>query len=218
MPIPESLETLLTIMLARLNRHPQNALLPHHRWTIYQALASDGVLYGGRIGWLAAITARRVLSIWIKAQPGVTLPGEMIYVSESVLKGAMTVEQAQAEWEQGAGVLGVGAEELDGNEWLKDQSLTSVFAGRACLYTIRETIGPHPFENSQVALREDTTDGDISPEHMDVAGWAATAASWPVWIDAPDDYDLMVTHLEERREFWMWWLNDAITQAWERAG
>jgi hypothetical protein len=71
----------------------------------------------------------------------------------------------------------------------------------ACAATLRAAMGEDPFLD--VPIDDVTRDGEIDLDHADAARWAAEAVSAEVgrW------------NADRCREFWLWWLDDAVPKA-----
>lgn len=79
---------------------------------------------------------------------------------------------------------------------------------QAALDAVENALG-HPrfeFDGVDEIITEQTTEDNIDPWSSDAARDAAAAYAGPVWEPSSDR--------EKRREFWTWWLREAVPAAW----
>jgi len=92
----------------------------------------------------------------------------------------------------------------DRAEELGDQELCAMGAAVEALLV---ALGTERFGRS---INRYMTDAELDPFSTDSAAWAAAALAGPVWDrDSSDD---------KRKEFWEWWLSEAIEMAYQRCG
>ena len=156
-------------------------------------------------GWLAILSAKRVLPIWYKSMQN-NEPTLWINLGEDILKGIVKIEN------------------LDENIWdrfyhsfvgLNDEILLDVlYAGVASREALNMVIGLKPF--STYILTNNITDENISAGNGDGASAAIKAYST---IYNYEDKSKIKTHFDPQKklEFWEWWLTEAIPKAWELA-
>ena len=182
--------------------HPAHALHPLYRRDIYTAFGPTNEMRCRLSrGWLAVITARHVLPLWQQAQPNDDLPEHLLDIAKGVLQGIVAARTAESqageawEWLEKRGQIGE-ALTLDSKAF---------YAAEAAVEALFEVSGREPFD--EVIIDQSTTDSDLDPWCSDSALYAAAAYAGPVW-DATSDS-------EKRREFWEWWLGEAVPTAWQ---
>lgn len=154
-------------------------------------------------GWLALLAARYVLQAWQSVWPENSLATHLIGVAESVLRQDIHEE---------------GAREQAEDAWNKLEELmithtglehgSAISAGLASVRAVFEAIGTHPFVHAPASwLNEnDTDESALDPWCTDAAKWAADAYAGQVWDQHFDPV--------KQKEFWQWWLFEAIPAAW----
>jgi|GEM_PF-980021 len=210
--------------LIALQIHPQQTLMPIERLAIYDAFGFRSNLQEQRVrAYLALITAQRVLPLWQVAFPSDDMPKRMLVLAEGVLRRTVDTEVAAREM---ADAWYHHPQSGDSEEYV----LWHIYcAGEAALNAVSEALGKNPLaERIQdytsanhkdpiyIKDAETITDNDLVYGVADTASSAAIAYAGRIdggdgyLIDSPSDP-------EKRREFWEWWLTEAIPQAWELA-
>lgn len=225
--LSEEIQRLVTTALAEVNADPQHGLSPLRRRQIYDALKTATDPIGQRAcGWLAVITAQRVLPLFQQEFPEDTLPQELLNTAIGILQGA--VEDATANDLQDQGY------HASGNAWGYDEaeiSWNADLAGCAAYHALKEARGQEPLGNldqffklgvvnwpSGKSLSEyhqpigadQFTDEELCQiENSDTAAAAAVASACEPG-GLPCDPSKF-------QEFWTWWLTEAIPEAWKTA-
>jgi hypothetical protein len=198
--------------------------MPIRRLAIYNAFGSQSDLQGQRVrAYLALITARRVLPLWQAAFPSDDMPERMLALAEAVIRGTVDTQVAAREM----------AEAWYHNPQSGDSGEYALWhtycAGEAALNAVSEALSKNPLADriqdytsatnkdpTYIKDAETITDDDLVYGVTDAASSAATAYAGR--IDGGDGYLIdSPSHPEKRREFWEWWLTEAIPQAWELA-
>jgi hypothetical protein len=187
--------------------HPQHLLQPFHRRAIYRKLdATKGQdNYPIRV-ILDLLTVRRILPPGQRKTVDDDRLFDMLKIAEDALNGRISKE---ADFEEASSAQ-VELERLDrlrrtagSAEW----SEYMLYTYNTALDTLFDASGSPQFDNVRVTKR--TLDSDLDPWSTDVALWAAFAYAGPPWKPTSNP--------EKRKEFWEWWLLEAIPQAWDQA-
>ena len=217
--IPSDLERLIDEALRDMREHPSHQLAAARRRVIYEAFGtkSDPIASRAR-GWLGIFVARHVLPIFQEALPHEDLPQRLLEMAEGVVRGAVDAKIAIQEASEGHEVAGRlwGYEEAD-VPW------NAYFAGSSADRALVEAAGWDPFQYLDRFHRVDLTSGsDVQDEQTDrwndeelaqIGGDTASAAAvaYACGVGSPGcDPDKL-------REFWEWWLTQAIPEAWRAA-
>src|SRR3990172_2702212 len=204
--LPTDLSQSINRAKALMIAHPEYQLTPFHRREIYQTISSIGPPVDHLTqGWLAIATVQRVLPVWDDSQlyshmPEDLLPEQFLAMSEDVWHESISTEQAKSISAKAFARL----VELAGTAPFTEAA--GFFVVLAAHAALREAAGQDPFES--VIIRENHTDAYLDPLCSDAAKYAAAAYSGPVWIPSPQN--------KRRREFWEWWLDVAIPEAWQK--
>jgi hypothetical protein len=200
MTLPHTLQELVDEAYAAMIRDPNHALPPLYRKDIYR-LISAGQANGGRLARarLALLSARYVIPIWERARPTDVGPPGLLRMAEALLTGQDIAEaarsQADAVWEA-LTELDVHSDKLG--------IVETIASGLAAVEALREALGKDPYEGVNIDATK--SDEELDPYHTDAAQFAADAYSGPSWISSSSP--------EKRREFWEWWLREAVPMAW----
>jgi hypothetical protein len=206
--MPEELQQACDIGLDAMHNHPQCALLPYFRWTIYQALGPLNTLQTRfmRVR-LALLSARKVQHVWQEEQPGDTQVQRLISLAQKVLRDEVLPEVGRAQAEDASdrvAALAVESEE-PGKTKVSIRAQSAMLAAIEALF---EASGTYTFCTAY--NHEGETDVDLDPWSSDAALYAAVALSGAVWNVAQDH--------DKRREFWEWWLLEAIPSLYSESG
>ncbi len=194
---PETLQQTVHRVYQSMLSHPEHRVPPFDRQSIYQVL--DSLSRCAR-GWLALLTARHVLPIWEQVRLGDPMPAHLLDMTEAVLRGITETnianQQVEKAWER-----------LDklGSDLTASSSSSPLFAAQAAISAVKESIGEFPFAGIQID--EFTGDEELDPWCTDTALWAAAAFAGRIGDDTSDS--------AKRREFWEWWLMQALPTAWQ---
>jgi hypothetical protein len=213
MPLPNKLTDLLRVAGHEVARDPCGALTLARRqeiWTALgpvrrrgrRALRGPGLL---RRFAVASQCVRQALPLWEGSRREDDMPQRLLQTAERYL--ARRVPFAKAKKLIGEGWLhadNVSVELADRND-LKGQSVTLVCyaASRALLVAVWD----ERFEPGMPPFAGEDTYGSGDPESMDVSYLVAAARSggWPTQGDPG---------VKRRREFWRWYLEQAVSDAW----
>ena len=200
MAVPPTLRQAVERAQAALEQHPEHLLLPIYRQAIYRAFAvHDDPSQRRARALLAVLTARHVLPIWQHEQPDDHLPERLLATADGVMAGQVAPAQAETIFQEAWEWL----PQLRVEQWGKSEAH---HAGTAAVFALQEVLGEESFDNASIG--EEETDGDyLDPTCSDTAMWAAAACAGPSWDRTYD--------VAKGREFWTWWLHEAIPLAWD---
>lgn len=200
MPLPISLQQVISQAHLQMLNHPQHALTPFHRHRIYRVLnAVDETIDQYKYKYLAGITAQFVLPIWQQVWPTDEMPHSLLHTAERLLNATIDVAQATPIAEDAWQKL-----ERLGYDPSRFAIRCALHSGHAALEALFAALGRPPFDHAEPT--EHDTDADLDPWTSDTALWAATAYAGGVWETESDS--------GKRQEFWSWWLQEAIPTAW----
>lgn len=202
MLIPQSLERLINESLSIVDNHPQHDLPLGYRHAIYAKLGprlgtcQDRTAHQRRTV-LAFLTVRHVLPLWEQARPYDKTPHEILSQVEQILEGTGDRKSVQKE----AGAYWTYMDNLAFES--EEQSYLDIgYAAVGALYT---ACGDEEFDAT--AIDYSLTDEDVDAyEHDAVFAAAADYAGGATWQPESD--------AGKRREFWHWWLKEALPAAW----
>jgi hypothetical protein len=220
--LPQNLQRTIAEAHTALIEHPQHALLPIYRQHIYEALGAvhhpyeplDPRAHRIRVT-LDLLTVRRVLPIWQAERPDFPWPQRLVEIAEAVLNGSVSREEARDEADAASALLeevqdvedGVAnAHDLANGETLSNLirfsgvSLPAFYVCEAAVETLFVASGLFRFDLGDSSPEE--TDADMDPWSSDTAHWASTAYAGRVWEPSSDPV--------KRKEFWEWWLKEAV--------
>ncbi|MBN1312181.1 MAG: hypothetical protein JXB30_12245 [Anaerolineae bacterium] len=224
--LPGKVQLLVNEALAEMDADPQHRLAHQRRRQIYDAFKRLVHPPGQRAcGWLAVITARRVLPLFQQEYPEDTLPQDLLDAAIGALQGSVDDEAADDLQDEGY--------HASGNTWGYDEmeiTWNADLAGRAAYHALKEARGQVPLSNldrihtlgevsfpsgefseyPQPIRGDQFTDEDLCGiESSDAA--AAAAVAFACRPDGP------LCDPSKLREFWTWWLTEAVPEAWETA-
>lgn len=190
-------------------------------------------------GWLALLTARKVLFIWERTPPYYSFPQLLVNDAESFLQNNLSLPDLKAKYD---------FEELTITGFYNDPETYTdkqKYSGQATLLACTEAQGillfNQLFPNDLIHKMEEEIiqgypDEMLRDFYIDCASMAVCAYSgisfdWDIvddsvseWInDFQELLNIINTTFdpefipEKRLEFWKWWLKEAIPQAWELA-
>jgi hypothetical protein len=204
----KELQQACDIALDAMHTHPQSALLPCYRWTIYQAL---GPLNSMQTRFLrvrlALLSARKVQHVWQEEQTGDTQVLRLIALAHKVLRDEVLPEIGRAQAEDALDQVAALASE-SGQPAKAQVSTRAQSAMLAAIEALFEASGTYTFNTAY--NYEGETDIDLDPWSSDAALYAAIALSGAVW-NVDQDY-------ARRAEFWEWWLLQAIPSLYSESG
>jgi hypothetical protein len=234
----------------KMRADPHYSLLPKYRLPIYKAVQEKAPDVEYKFyGWLALITAEKVLPIWEDLMPDdeepnaaenapiyerittFDLPFTMLDIAEDLLLEKITAKDVAEELElfyNWTGNFGEYQEE----EPVPGRAVAVV---DTCYAALMAAFPIRPFEEISPRQIEEGLPDEISSDwRADVASAAVLAYSGLAYDDdVIIGADLVnngegamkalmaTTHPnfqpEKRREFWEWWLNEALPEAWLEA-
>lgn len=146
---------------------------------------------------LALATARHVLPFWESKYPQDRTPHTVLDSAEAMRVGRLDKGEAQALWQQ-------AWDHLMELSYL-DEASQGTAAGFSAVQALRTCIDDETLTLQGVDER--LGDDQVDAEDLDASMFAAAAyAGGPAW-DASSDS-------ERRRQFWEWWLAEAVPQAY----
>jgi hypothetical protein len=206
-PLPAAVEREIERAHSEMLNNPQHALKPFHRRGIYSAFGPLSDVRTRRVRTsLDLLTTKWVLPIWQVERPDDPWPDHLLRMTEGVLFGEISLEEARVEGDNAWNRL----ESLEASEGLpEDISISHSALGvlETAIEALLEASGRYSFDSALISSRH--TDADIDPWTHDTVLCAVTAYAGGVWDPASDP--------NKRKEFWEWWLLEAIPEAWHRA-
>jgi hypothetical protein len=163
------------------------------------------------MGWLAVLTAQKVLPIWheeeLSKDWSIFTPDLMIQTAIELL-GTNIDLQYTLELFSDFNTAGAG---------LTNASDLSAFSFYAAYHAVELILyGPNALEQETNQVQPHLEAKSLVPS--DFASWAEKAYSfqsaYPSGIRSIRYYEL---HSEKRLEFWQWWLEEAVPEAWRLA-
>lgn len=206
MPVPASMASVLADAENVLAAAPDGHLpLPYRRriWCALGPLVLDGnraVAGSGvrRRAALAIAAAEHVLPLWEGVRPGDSRPRAALALARQYLDGTADFRAAKR-WQ---GKFLTDLDDLVAGE----DSDPALRAGFAAAKAITTALHDELFEPAE--RDEDVSDEALDPDQWDAAYFAAMSfAGGAIWEDGSDP--------ERRREFWQWYLKDAVPRAWD---
>ncbi|BAZ15341.1 hypothetical protein NIES4071_72130 [Calothrix sp. NIES-4071] len=196
MAIPSELQNLIQEANKSLSSHPQHDLNLGYRHAIWVVFGDTGHL---RRTVLALSTVRHVLPIWNRRFPNDDRPQQILNLAEKVISGdvskAFAEKESQKFWRE---MQQLGYED----------SGMAFTVGCAAVASLDTAIVDENFDLDEIDFNL-TDNRDI--EGNDAAFFAACAyANGAVWETVSGRGDSA-----KRLEFWSWWLNVAVPNAWK---
>lgn len=205
MSLPKELTQAIENARDAMLRYPQHDIGAGYRHTIWAALGprADSPQETKSIGLkrratLAILSTQHVLPLWERARPGDTTPQHILAEAERALNKAVDKQKVWKDrnryWVQFNDLI---------NENEKNDVIASV--GFAAVQALTAALQDERFDPDRIDIH--LTDFDIDVEELDASFFAAAAyAHGPIW--APQ------SSAAKRREFWEWWLKDAVPSVW----
>lgn len=213
MPLSEPLARAIADSLAAVDKDPRHHLRFGRRNHIYRLMGPEAgpgepptVPWRRRIG-LAISSVERALPVWMVSWPADRRPQRMIELISVVLKRSAMPDVVMGERNafmkalEAAGALGA-------------DSSSALLVGLAAIQALNTAI----FDGSIFArgIRWDPHDPEIEerdadPEDLDAAYFAACATAG----GSPDPPHEWHSDPDRRREYWIWWLKEAVPAAFE---
>lgn len=228
MVIPLAVQIQIDNAEREMHGRADHALLPAYRQRIYSSMdALDDATAKRWRGWLGALTARRALPVWDRSphfEPGdfnelYLYPEGMLALAERILQGEDIVEQAHrtAGYNHyvSGNLLGDSAEEMDTDDLDSVFAVRSAYTYAAALAALRTALC-NPIQaryfaelSANETLRDESEEMTYKNGNRDTASCAVVAVAGADWMPFSDP--------QERRSFWTWWLQETMSNAYERA-
>jgi len=206
--LPQSLRSVVDDARAAVAGRPRHNLNLGYRRAIWAVFGPpmDSVTLTPTTGTkrrvaLATLTARHVLPAWEGTWPDDRTPHHILDAAQGVLQGTHPREAARANrdrfWDR--------LEKLGHGD--ADIKVLSC-AGYSAIATLNAALRDELFDPARIDY--DVGDGAVDPYQSDAAYFAAIAcAHGPVRSSSSD--------ADKRRQFWTWWLDEAVPAAWDVA-
>ena len=205
MSISNSLRGILDTAARSLAEHPQGHLILPQRRQIWAALgpllrqgnrALPSVGHSRR-GTLAILCARKVATFWHEALPDDQGFEEMLTLAKDTLAGSALPEKVKKRKDRFWTYLD--------NLISRDAELRAIYAGAAAEKSVSAALIDEVFD--PVKPDDPTKDEDLDAYQWDASLYASAAfADGFTWDEG--------SSLSQRREFWQWYLETAVLQAW----
>ncbi len=200
MSIPQQLAEKIAAASDALDKNPQGELRLHFRRQIWAALGPhlrDNENQPRGTGWrrrtrLAILCVQHILPLWQNAFTRDDRPEQMLAMAEKLLKGEQTSEEALKQQNEFFAELGD----------IPDEQLPSACTGYASVQAV--TVAAVDQDDDDTL---DETDQDLDAYMWDSSYYASMAA-------ANGDSSLPDSSISRRRDFWRWWLDQAVPQAY----
>jgi hypothetical protein len=205
MMLPNELVNILDRARASLVSHPQHDLTLGFRRAIWGTMGplADRTLGEETVAWrrrvrLAKASAEFVLPLWDRVWPEDDTPRRLLAEADRVVGGRWSPRVQGALWHRffDNAALQFGGEDRDHRN-AREVLLSANQALATAMWDER-------FDPGVIDLG--LTDAEVDPDASDASAFACAAyAGGGVW-DADSDSD-------RRREFWSWWLDEAVPNA-----
>ena len=208
MRITQELADAIAAARVSLSRNADGELLPHARVHLLAALGPHQEIEGVPIGpgWrrrthLGVITVRHLLPIWRLAYPTDPGPERMLDLASRVLQGQADRAAAGAESNEYWNRLAESGEEWGGGEAPAVEPIAVGMAAARVVQTAR-------LDYDLLPVDPDETDRDRDPDTWDESCLGALAyAGGGAWQAKSSP--------ARRREYWQWFLDQAVPAAYE---
>lgn len=201
MEMPQSLEKLIDNALETVHNHPKNDLNLGYRQAIWAEFGPLGDELGlKKRAVLAKFTIEKVLPIWESTFPDDNTPGKILSEVAQILDGSLSFSSEDA-----------SKHVRDFWEWVQDiaasdNQLTALNVGFGAVKLITTALFDELFDSKNIDYN--CTDADVDSYDADCSYYAAAAYSnGTVWEEDSD--------ASKRKEFWEWWLKEAVPEAWD---
>ncbi len=202
MPLPDEMRDLVDAALASVAENERHDLTLGWRHLLWSAMGPRDRAFADaahrRRASLAILAVRKVAPIWHRLRPEDEFVDNVLRDAERVLAGDLDPEEARDR----AGDLWVDMDDL-----AADGDLNPAAVGYAAIGALLAAARDEMFDPDTVDIS--LTDADVDAYETDAAFAAAAAyAGGPPWDSDAD--------AEARREYWTWWLTEALPQAWDQ--
>lgn len=203
MSLSESLSDLLSKALLAIHNHSNHDLNLGYRQAIWSKLGTNNTksdfldsVGHKRRALLAISTARKVISIWNKTWPTDNRPSFILAKAEEVINGATDGKKAAKFGDEFWTLL---------EHHIGEDNNISIYAGTSAVKALFVAVQDEQFDESNIDYQR--TDADVDVYDLDTSYFAAAAyAHGSIWEPDSDP--------AKRREFWEWWLQEAVPAAW----
>ena len=204
--LPDELQRLLELGRAQVSAHPNNDLPRPTRVQIQLALGpytrSPGVGLTRRTH-LCLLVVEKVAGIWERHYPdgpAAEAVQDMLGLTRQRLAGEITQREARRGRGQLVSVLQDSADE-------PQEKQPAMSAGEAAVRAVYVAMYDEDLEKPELL------DDDMDAADWDCAFWGACA--WAAAIPGNDGWNQQ--NQEAYKEYWLWYLNEAIPKAWSSA-
>ncbi len=230
MKVPADIQRLATQGLEQMYANPKHLFDWSIRRSLYQQFQKEDQAAGYQAhGWLAVIAAEHVLPIFTSTFPHDLLPVRLVRYAKRILTGSIARTSRRIDILEDDGYMSTGIDMLE----LRDGVIAynAEYAGAAAYHALMEARGAHHLLDSVETLRRrdgfyvmgggtqrpefdgyeqgsSFTDEDIAhlAAYCDTAGVAAIAFSC--------NREQFQIQPERLQEYWEWWVQVAIQEAW----
>jgi hypothetical protein len=202
MNLPEILQQQLDQAEQAMLEHPRHELLPFYRLNIYKTIRSFGDTFASTMrARLALSVAYHVLPIWESARPHNPTPQHLLKAAENVLEGNISKEAAYT--------LANRDYFTDTFDYANYDPIGNAHEALiAAAGALNETLGFYALD-PLLDIDEQTSDRELDPWSYDTAAWGVEAVAGRTKAADSDPI--------QRRAFWLWWLWEAIPEAYRAA-
>lgn len=171
------------------------------RWQINR-LMDDPSATSADIGrWrrqkLAALAASKVIPAWERSFPGDRLPHNCLAMGDVFRRGEVRAGNVEELWSD-------GWDHCDQLIYDHQDRQNDALAGYAAVQSLRIALLDDLYPE---VMDQNCSDENLEPEDLDSAFSAAACyAGGTIWDPS--------SSAQLRREFWLWWLTQAVPQAW----
>lgn len=204
--LPADIQTLVSEAKEALKKHPNNRLTPYYRQTLYAGLRAKSGDDGAKVqGWWALYAGLHVKDAWT-AEYGDHCKN-MLDLAEQVLMGQVSDAIAEDRLAKSLHELEAEGRWMTGNDPDSYEPTTGYYCDMHRV--VLEAMGKNPLEG--VILTPD--DVALDDYAQDTAGDACNSYCF---VDFDFDEQDWVVDLDKRLAFWIWWLDEALPQAWQK--
>jgi hypothetical protein len=215
--LPHEIKIFLATALDEVEVHPKHFLHPKTRRALYDLIQSLFPTTAWQIrGWIAFITAQRVLPIFERSLPDERMPRRLLTLAQRVLVGSLPSTSWRVKRYVDVSYHAAG------HCWGRDEEevpYSADVAGSAARKAILEVLGYEPLRNLHylhVFTGQQSLSGDdLSDLHLASDGQGDTASAAAIAY-ATEGNNLNAAP-QRLSDFWHWWLQEAITQGWKQA-
>ena len=205
MSLPAELQHALEAARSTLETHPRGELPRTSRMRVLAALGPrsrspeghpSGIGYRRRLAADEACV-RRVLPLWDSAHPDDDGPRRMLALADEVARGAVDPAEGQRLMDQ----FSAQVEALDPDA----EGFVPGYVGDAAVQTVSTALSDYDLDPTDERLDE-----DLDPDELDAPFYAAVAVTGVGPHEPGDD----AANHQRRRDFWRWYLDEAVPTAY----